>query len=382
MERNWLIRTTQYQILGPISKDKVIEFFKKGALGPDDEICSGNGYWFSIKEKDLIDKYLLGDIPQGYNPISEAPTVLAAKSKTDQTSTLNRAMKVESPDQTLVLDRNTLNNDEAENSQSQATQVINLKDLKSSSLDSASPEVKVPKTDDLDYPDMSSAKVPTNDDLDYPSISTTSSAPVAASKVEAPKKEATAPKYKMQSAEDMIPEKMEPVHLPKEEDLAYPDLMPTKNKKDFKIDDLKPESGLKLAVKEEAPKEDATKTQFMATSPGSSKGVLVPPQPAKAEPQKIEKKIEKKAEQAEAKPSQVKPQEDRKLFVERKKASTKESATQEINTKDLKKSSKDSAGTVPKRNDTYFFLIVALLVIIILGVLFYYREILNKPLPV
>lgn len=381
MERNWLIRTTQYQILGPISKDKVIEFFKKGALGPDDEICSGNGYWFAIKEKDLIEKYLLGDIPQGYNPISEAPTVLAAKAKTDHTSTLNRAMKVESPDQTLVLNRSALN-EEPENSQSQATQVINLKDLKSSSLDTASQEVKVPKTDDLDYPDMDSVKVPANDDLDYPSVSAVSPGPVMASKVESPKKEATAPKYKMQSAEDMIPEKMEPVHLPKEEDLAYPDLTPTKNKKDFKIDDLKPDSGLKLAVKEETPKDDATKTQFMATSPGSSKGVLVPPQPAKAEPQKIEKKVEKKPEQVEVRSTQAKPQEDRKLFVERKKASTKESATQEISTKDLKKSSKESSGTIPKRNDTYFFLIVALLIIIILGVLFYYREILNKPLPV
>lgn len=371
MERNWLIRTTQYQILGPISKDKVVEFFKKGALGPEDELCSGNGYWFSIKEKDLIEKYLLGDIPQGYNPISEAPTVLAAKRKTDHTSTLNRSVKAESPDQTLVLNRSALEG-ETENSQSQATQVINLKDLKNAS--SAKDEVKVPKNDDLDYPDMGEAKTPAKDDLDYPTMVT--SAPSSAKVSEPVKKEATAPKYKMQSAEDILPEKMEPVHLPKEEDLAYPDLMPTKNKKDFKIDDHGADSGLKLAVKEEAPKEDATKTQFMATSPGSTKGVLVSPQPAKAEPVKAE------PQKVEVKQVQIKPQEERKLLGERKKASSKESATQEISTKDLKKTAKESSHTVPKRNDTYFFLIVALLVIIILGVLFYYREILNKPLPV
>jgi len=76
MERNWLIRTTQNQILGPVSKAKVLEFLQKGALGPGDEVCSGNGYWFYIKEKDLVDKYLHGDVPQGYNPISESISVL------------------------------------------------------------------------------------------------------------------------------------------------------------------------------------------------------------------------------------------------------------------------------------------------------------------
>jgi len=67
-ERNWLIRTTQNQILGPVAKAKVIEFMEKGALGLNDEVTSGNGFWFSLKEKDLVDKFLYGDIPQGYNP--------------------------------------------------------------------------------------------------------------------------------------------------------------------------------------------------------------------------------------------------------------------------------------------------------------------------
>ena len=376
MERNWLIRTTQFQILGPISKDKVVEFYKKGALGPDDELCSGNGYWFSIKEKDLVEKYLIGDIPQGFNPISEAPTVLAAKKKSEHTSTLNRSIKAESPAQ------------DASDSQSNATQVINLKDLKNSEPPVPKEEIKVPKNDDLDYPDMGSVKVPKNDDLDYPDMGALKvpksddldypSVNQVSSKASEPvKKEATAPKYKMQSAEDILPEKMEPVHLPKEEDLAYPDLTPVKNQKDFKVEDIKAESGLKLAEKKEAPPlDEATKTQFMATSPGSAKAVLVPSQPAKAEIAKPE------LPKPETKQLQVKPQDERKLLVERKKASVKESSTQEISRKDLKKSNKENSTSIPKRNDTYFFLIVALLVIIILGVLFYYREILNKPLPV
>ena len=48
MERNWLIRTTQNQILGPVAKAKLLEFLQKGALGLNDEVSSGNGYWFSL----------------------------------------------------------------------------------------------------------------------------------------------------------------------------------------------------------------------------------------------------------------------------------------------------------------------------------------------
>lgn len=76
MEKNWLIRTKSNHILGPISKDKVLELFNNGSIKPDDEICSGNGFWFFIREDDLVKRYLLGDEPQGFNPISEAKNVL------------------------------------------------------------------------------------------------------------------------------------------------------------------------------------------------------------------------------------------------------------------------------------------------------------------
>lgn len=77
-ERNWLIRTKHFQILGPVSKNKIVEFIEKGSLSGDDEICSGNGYWFSISESDLVDKYIFGNVPQSFNPISEAATILFA----------------------------------------------------------------------------------------------------------------------------------------------------------------------------------------------------------------------------------------------------------------------------------------------------------------
>lgn len=75
VEKNWLIRTRQGQILGPISRKKILEFFEKGHLGPDDEICSGSGYWFYVREQDLFEKYVIAAAEQSFNPISEAPPI-------------------------------------------------------------------------------------------------------------------------------------------------------------------------------------------------------------------------------------------------------------------------------------------------------------------
>ncbi len=78
MEKNWLIRTKSNHILGPVSKEKVQELYQNGSIKPDDEICSGNGYWFFIRESELVEKYLLGTNLQNFNPISEAKDVLTA----------------------------------------------------------------------------------------------------------------------------------------------------------------------------------------------------------------------------------------------------------------------------------------------------------------
>ena len=78
MEKNWLIRTKSNHILGPVSKDKVLELYHNGTVKPDDEICSGNGFWFYIREDDMVAHYLSGSEIQGFNPISEAKDVLTA----------------------------------------------------------------------------------------------------------------------------------------------------------------------------------------------------------------------------------------------------------------------------------------------------------------
>lgn len=115
MEKNWLIRTKNNHILGPVSKAKIQELVGNGSVKGDDELCSGNGYWFYIKEKDLLDKFVYGDEGQGFNPISEAPTVLAAsKDSLDQAQEIiEESSHVEN---TMVLNLNDLDLTDVEES--------------------------------------------------------------------------------------------------------------------------------------------------------------------------------------------------------------------------------------------------------------------------
>lgn len=83
MGKNWLIRTKSNHILGPVSKEKVLELYQNGSIKQDDEICSGNGYWFFIRESELVDRYLLGNAIQTFNPISEAKDVLTSSGASD-----------------------------------------------------------------------------------------------------------------------------------------------------------------------------------------------------------------------------------------------------------------------------------------------------------
>lgn len=58
MSKEWLIRTRDNKILGPVSKKKIQDFLDKKILLPDDEICKGNTDWIWIRERDLLDKLL------------------------------------------------------------------------------------------------------------------------------------------------------------------------------------------------------------------------------------------------------------------------------------------------------------------------------------
>jgi hypothetical protein len=75
MVKNWLIRTKSNHILGPVSRDKVLELQQNGSIRSDDEVCRGNGYWFYLRETELFHRFLIEDEPQPFNPICEAPDV-------------------------------------------------------------------------------------------------------------------------------------------------------------------------------------------------------------------------------------------------------------------------------------------------------------------
>jgi len=70
--KNWLIRTRSNYLLGPISREKLIELIVSGSILGEDEVCSGNGYWIFVRETDLIQKYVFEGSYQEFNPVSEA----------------------------------------------------------------------------------------------------------------------------------------------------------------------------------------------------------------------------------------------------------------------------------------------------------------------
>jgi hypothetical protein len=171
MLKNWLIRTKSNHILGPVSKAKVTELYKNGSVKADDEFCSGNGYWFFVKEKALIERYLLGDEVQEFNPISEANDVLVA-----------------------------------ENS---ATSVINLKELQ------AKPKVEEHKVQENKIEEIDEVKLPTSDDLDYPDMGPVSTkSETSAEKLPPPPPEIPTPKVvPIKSKEPVIEKKNENVDI-------------------------------------------------------------------------------------------------------------------------------------------------------------------------
>lgn len=77
--KNWLIRTKNNHILGPVSKEKIKELLNSGSIKGDDEVTSGNGYWLYVREEELLEKYIFGDTAQSFNPVQEAmPSIISS----------------------------------------------------------------------------------------------------------------------------------------------------------------------------------------------------------------------------------------------------------------------------------------------------------------
>jgi hypothetical protein len=296
-----------------------------------DEVCSGNGYWFHLREKDLVDKYLYGDLPQSYNPISEAKSTLKLKLNPELTSSINvspanqtheklsgKPEKIKTPaDDDLEFPDMTLVSNNL------------LKNLNSD-------QTKLPSNDDLEFPDITVVKKSLNSQTDDTDISRREKPKEQVKKVaEVRKVEASAPD------EESI--------LPNSDDLEYPD-MNFISEVQKKVDD---EVEMKFEVPEltlEVKKDEVKKEE--------PKKVETPPKVS------------------------VKPKEPAKMLNERKiapKASVPPVSA--ANNSPLKK--RDLSPELKNRNDSYLFIVLIILVLFILGVVFYYyRFILNKPLPV
>lgn len=321
-EKNWLIRTSNFQILGPVSKQKILEFVEKGSLKGEDEITSGNGYWFLIKEKDLLEKYVLGDIPQTFNPITEAPNVLTANQSPDHTGTHNKI---------------PLSKPSAKKPKSADESDINLPD----DGDLEYPDMNLPAGDDLEYPDLGEP----SGSLDVESLEVRPTAAPAAKPVEP----------EVRSSEDDI-EGL----LPEDSDLEYPDmgeLLGTSPNEDEVIDDFDEETDPNIAISEFDEE----------TDPG-----IIP-----------EEMIEVEEVPESTKPEPVPPARtpipaaSKKLAVKHKPIEEVEEAEPEPEKKKSKKAKK------PQRNDKLLFVLTALffVALLLVAVIFYYKKILNKPIP-
>jgi hypothetical protein len=107
MNKNWLIRTKNNHILGPVSREKIKELIGNGTIKGDDEVCSGNGYWIYIREQELLSKYIMGGAEQGFNPVQEAqPSSKKPINVTPEPSTLPEQSDLEYPDMENFKEKN------------------------------------------------------------------------------------------------------------------------------------------------------------------------------------------------------------------------------------------------------------------------------------
>jgi hypothetical protein len=380
MERNWLIRTAQNQILGPVAKTKLLEFIQKGALGLMDEVCSGNGYWFSLKEKDLVEKYIYGDIPQGYNPISESPSVIS---------------RMENPEKTTSINTAPANNASTVKPNTEAGITPSSEDLdfpdftvvtKGPALNLESEETKLPAEDDLEFPDVGKISSAVKESF-INFTPTPTPASVTNNQGQIIKLDLDAP---IKSAEELKAEQ-EAIILPPDDDLAFPDLDKTKTKVEKGKVDLSHQYTRTVALdtvqKEEVlPNEDEI-NDFISQNSKTEALTLTDSDAPSANPF-----LKKSTRQQSSQSVEVKKElkilgnnnEDKKLLHERKTRQQQPIKTgaalrdpsREVNHVEVEPE------PLKKRNDNYIFFILIILILIILAIFFYFKEILNKPLPV
>ena len=334
-QKNWLIRTKNKQILGPATKEKVIELIEKGSLTVEDEITCGNGYWFWVREKDLLEKYLYGDLPQTFNPISEAQDVLTAKTTPDGIT----ASAVESPQQ-----------------------------AKAKSAPPKSDDNQLPSDDDLAYPD--------EDDLAYPDMGDDG---------EDEQLEATDPMFSEESApevfEDNATGELEMSEVTQEldrppvsEPAPAPQVAPVPASAD--LDD---EENFLYPSAEDLEYPDV---------PGASEPVAAQAEEASAEIEDVPLDEDKTDPNVSIPDSSTETTDSGLQNFGEVEGSPEETLEEEASPKKKKlkgkKKGKKKRKVVaePKSNDRYLIYIALFIMVAIGVVIYYYKSILNKPLPV
>lgn len=350
-DKLWLIRTSKKQILGPVSREKVIELIEKGALSDKDEVTKGNGYWFHLRERDLLDKYLYGDVPQEFNPISEAPDILTSNVVKESTGTIDK--------------------------------IPGLAKTKPAPI-AVDDETLIPSKDDLEYPDMGGGGsdseeqvlTPEGDDLDYPDMDI--SRPDITLVAPMPSAPASAPVVDESTV--IMGADGEEVHIPSNDDLEYPDM--------DMGDDLPPASH--AVAPEDGPK-DEEETLVMEVAPEA------PPEPESTSASVVS--LNRKAPQsvvakaiARSKPIQAEESEEDESDFE-----DEELDEEEVDVEEDTDPARSTGGfkgkpkrevrikrtyEAPARNDRYLLVLLALVILILAsGIVYYYSRILGKPLP-
>lgn len=200
--KTWLIRTRHKHIFGPVVREKLLELYKTNAIDEDDEICQGNGYWFQVKETELVNKYLIDGQDQSFNPISEASDSLEVNDIDREHTT------------TLSIDtfKSALDNDDLLEDDEESSDEINI---------------KLPSLNDLEYPeDLDNSNNPPPVPLTPP--------PIEKSRRSEEKENILSLDEEVQISEEEFDKD---TIFPQDQDLEYPDLA---NEQDEPVNFKKP----------------------------------------------------------------------------------------------------------------------------------------------
>lgn len=70
MESSWLVRVENRKIEGPFTKEVIKKMIADGKIKDSDEVCAGNGFWFSVGEKELKHRFIDSNEKQPFNPLN------------------------------------------------------------------------------------------------------------------------------------------------------------------------------------------------------------------------------------------------------------------------------------------------------------------------